>query len=98
MSQYLVTKEQWDSTSVPQRVINCQFVGLEGKVGSKDWESLSMDEMVALSGVDILGSLIGAKRIEFEVSELARQEEMEKRLAINRSIANDVLARILNKK
>ncbi len=98
MSQFMVTKQQWDSTTIPQRVINCQFVGLEGKVAGKEWEQLTTDEQLALSGVDSLSTMLGAKAVAFEVDTLATEKFRAELQAGMGLIAGDIVAQILSKK
>lgn len=100
-SHLMVTKEMWDSTSIQQRVINCQFVGLEGRVGSKEWESVTPDERLALSGVTAMAGLLGVKPVEFVETEetiRARQEYWDNIRAGMRSVASDIVARALSSK
>lgn len=95
MSQFMVSKQQWDDTPVPQRVINCHFVGLEGKVAGKEWEQLTPDELLALSGVTGLSIMLGAKAMEIEINDIAMQEFRDKTAASMRSVAGDIVAKAL---
>lgn len=99
---YLVSKEMWDSTSVPQRVINCHSVGLEGKVAGKEWESLTPDERLALSGTVSILNLLGAgasavEPVETEEARQARQEYRDKLAAGMRSVTSEIVQKILSK-
>lgn len=95
MSQFMVSREQWDSTPVPQRSINCHFVGLEGKVAGKEWDQVTSDERLALSGVTGLATQLGAKTVEFEINNQAMQEFRDKTAASMRSVAGDIVAKAL---
>ena len=99
---YLVTKALWDSTSVPQRVLNCKFVGLEGKVAGKEWEALDGDERLALTGVTGMLGLLGKSQRVYEpfADEEARRAKAERveKLAVGmRSITDNIVAKILGK-
>lgn len=95
MSQLITSKEQWDSTPVPQRCDSCHFVGISGKVAGKRWELVTVDERLALNGSDTLARLLGARPIEVAVNEQAEQEYMDNKLVGMRSVANDIIGQIL---
>jgi len=46
----LPDKHDWDSIPIPQRVVKCHDVGLEGKVAGKSWENLTIFEALSLTG------------------------------------------------
>ena len=46
----LLPKDQWDKTAVPQRVINCNTFGIDGRSASKAWEDLTIEEALLLNG------------------------------------------------
>jgi len=94
----MVTREQWDRTPVPQRVINCHFVGLEGKVAGKEWDQITPDEHLALSGVTGLSTALGVKAVEIEIDDRAMQEFRDKTAASMRSVAGDIVSQILANK
>ena len=57
----LESKEAWDMTGVSNRVGACHAAGIEGKVASREWDSLDTDEKLALSGVNQMMALLGVK-------------------------------------
>ena len=88
----ILSKEVWDITPIPQRVINCQAAGLSGRVAGKEWDNLEYDEMMAVMGLQAPVYAISA---EVEAKIQARQEEIA---AGMRSIASDIVAKALASK
>ena len=89
----ILSKEVWDNTSIPQRVINCHAVGLEGKVAGKEWDDLTLMEMRTIMGLQAPNYSAGAVVDDTEVSEEYREEL----LAGMGSIASDIVSQILAK-
>lgn len=89
----ILSKEVWDNTSVPQRVVNCCDAGLEGKVGSKEWDDLTLMEMRAVMGLEAPTYKGGVVVAEAEVSAAYREEL----LTGMGSIASDIVSQILAK-
>jgi len=89
----ILSKEVWDVTPVPQRVVNCRAAGLSGQVGSKEWDQLNEMEMMAVMGLKAPTYKGG---VVVDEAEHRNQRELE-RLYEMRSVANDILAKILNK-
>ncbi len=102
LAGYMVSKEQWDTTSVAQRVINCHFVNLVGRVAGKEWEQVTADERLSLSGTNILANLLGVKfepvyePFAEDIARKARAEHREKLASGMRSITSSIVSRILN--
>ena len=46
----LPTQADWESSPVPCRVQNCQHVGLDGRVGSKSYGELTIQEALTYAG------------------------------------------------
>ena len=87
----ILSKEVWDMTPVPQRVVNCTEAGLEGKVGSREWDDLTLMEMRAVMGLEAPNYRGGMVVDDMEVDEEYREEL----LAGMGSIASDIVSQIL---
>ena len=87
----ILSKEVWNMTPVPQRVVNCQSLGLSGKCGSKEWDQLTYGEMMAVMGLQ--APVYNEAEVESKVE--ARRQEL---LASQRSVASDIVSQILAKK
>ena len=46
----LISKDLWDKTKIPQRVVNCNTYGVNGRSASKAWEDLTIQEALLLNG------------------------------------------------
>ena len=90
----ILSKGAWDLTPVPQRVVNCQAVGLPGRVGSKEWDDLEHSEMLVIMGLEAPTYEDGAV---VEKSEAEREYWDNKRAGM-RSIASDIVSQILANK
>ena len=85
----ILSKELWDLTPVAQRVVNCQANGLSGKLGSKEWDELEYDEMLAVMGIKAPVYVVSA---EVEAMILAKREEVEAGMKL---VVDDVVGKIL---
>jgi hypothetical protein len=92
MSGYILSKEQWDSMTVGDRVGSCQMAGLSGRTASKEWDGLDDVELKAVMGIQMPD--YATVLIPTSIGESAYYKAQ---VVSNRSIANDILARILNK-